>query len=87
MSSSQRDISKLLRRCGIGLTGGTATGKSTVGQILRNLDYLVIDADKLSREAVKQQSRGLAQIVSEFGGSILKKAVNSTEKIGSDHLQ
>jgi len=71
--SSSRDISKLQRRTGIGLTGGTATGKSTVGNILRKLGYVVIDADQLAREAVKQGSKGLAQIVSEFGGSILRE--------------
>lgn len=72
--SFNRDISKLQRRCGIGLTGGTATGKSTVGKILKGLGHVVIDADKLSRLAVKEGSKGLAQIVSEFGGSILKES-------------
>ena len=80
MNSNYKDISQLIRRSGIGLTGGTATGKSTVGQILRNLGYLVIDADKLAREAVKSGSRGLAQIVSEFGGSILKESSELNRK-------
>ncbi|MDA9951385.1 dephospho-CoA kinase [Oligoflexaceae bacterium] len=74
MSSNDRDFARIMRRCGIGLTGGTATGKTTVGTHLRDLGYLVIDADKLARQAVKQQSKGLAQVVSEFGGSILKES-------------
>ena len=34
----------------VGLTGGIASGKSTVSQMLRLLDCEVIDADKIARE-------------------------------------
>ncbi|MCP6658013.1 dephospho-CoA kinase, partial [Klebsiella pneumoniae] len=36
----------------IGLTGGIASGKSTVSRILERLGAVVIDADQLAREAV-----------------------------------
>jgi len=37
----------------VGLTGGIATGKSTVATILRRLGAKIIDADDLSRETVQ----------------------------------
>lgn len=64
---------ELLKRFGIGLTGGIASGKSTVSRILRNLGFPVIDADVLAREAVEPNSKGLALIVSAFGGGVLNK--------------
>lgn len=62
---------EVLKKYGIGLTGSIATGKSTVAQILRDLGYHVIDADKLARKAVAPGSRGLAEVVDKFGASIL----------------
>jgi len=62
---------EVLKKYGIGLTGGIATGKSTVAQILRELGYHVVDADKLAREAVAPGSRGLAEVVDKFGASVL----------------
>ena len=38
----------------IGLTGGIATGKSTVAKMLRNQGYSVIDADELAKKAVSK---------------------------------
>lgn len=55
----------------IGLTGGIATGKSTVARFLRELGAVVIDADELSREAVMPGSRTLERIVVDFGSDIL----------------
>ena len=46
----------------IGLTGGIATGKSTVSELLTAYDFKVVDADLASREAVKKGSKGLEQI-------------------------
>lgn len=55
----------------IGLTGGIATGKSTVSNWLKAHGYAVIDADELARLVVAPGSEGLRQIVSHFGAEIL----------------
>lgn len=51
----------------IGLTGGIASGKSTVSELLSVFGFKVIDADKAAREAVKKGSKGLAQVREVFG--------------------
>ena len=51
----------------IGLTGGIASGKSTVSELLSVLGFKVVDADKAAREAVKKGSKGLAQVREVFG--------------------
>ena len=58
----------------IGLTGGVASGKSTVSSILRELGALVIDADQLAREVVAPGTPGLAALVEEFGPGVLTEA-------------
>lgn len=55
----------------VGLTGGVASGKSTVSQILRELGALVIDADALAREVVDKGTPGLDAVVAEFGEELL----------------
>ena len=55
----------------VGLTGGIATGKSTVSAILRELGAVVIDADALAREVVAKGTPGLAAVVDEFGADLL----------------
>ena len=55
----------------VGLTGGIATGKSTVAAILRELGAVVIDADLVSRDVVRPGSEGLVAIVAAFGDSVL----------------
>lgn len=55
----------------IGLTGGIATGKSTVARMLAELGAAVIDADQLSREAVQPGSPALERIVELFGAGCL----------------
>lgn len=56
----------------IGLTGGIATGKSTVSKMIRDLGLTVIDADILAREVVATGSFGLRALVQIFGKEILK---------------
>ena len=51
----------------IGLTGGIATGKSTVSELLTAYGFKVVDADIASRKAVKKGSKGLDQIREKFG--------------------
>jgi len=55
----------------VGLTGGIASGKSTVSAILRELGAVVIDADELAREVVAKGTPGLAAVVEEFGSELL----------------
>jgi dephospho-CoA kinase len=55
----------------VGLTGGVASGKSTVSAMLRELGAVVVDADLLAREAVAPGTDGLAEIVAAFGEGVL----------------
>ncbi|BBA69056.1 dephospho-CoA kinase [Geobacter sulfurreducens] len=55
----------------IGLTGGIASGKSTVSRILERLGAVVIDADQLAREAVMPGTSAHRSIVAAFGEGIL----------------
>jgi dephospho-CoA kinase len=55
----------------VGLTGGVASGKSTVSTMLADLGAVVIDADLLAREVVARGSPGLAAVAAEFGEEIL----------------
>lgn len=55
----------------IGLTGGIATGKSTVKNKLVSLNIPVIDADMISHEITQAGGLGYEQIVSHFGKDIL----------------
>jgi dephospho-CoA kinase len=55
----------------IALTGGIASGKSTVAQRFAELGAVVIDADRLAREVVEPGTPGLDRIVEEFGPGVL----------------
>jgi len=55
----------------IGLTGGIASGKSTVTQRFAELGIPVIDADVASRTVVEPGTPGLAQVVERFGAGVL----------------
>ena len=55
----------------VGLTGGIASGKSTVSEIFAELGAVIIDGDKLAREVVERGTPGLAQVVEAFGPEIL----------------
>ena len=55
----------------LGLTGGIASGKSTVSAYLAQNGALIIDADLIARQVVAKKSSGLKQIVAKFGGEIL----------------
>jgi len=54
-----------------GLTGGIASGKSTVAAHLRSRGLPVIDADDVARDVVEPGSDGLRAIVNAFGPSVL----------------
>jgi len=55
----------------VGLTGGVASGKSTVSALLAELGAVVVDADLLAREVVAPGTEGLAEIVAAFGPGVL----------------
>ncbi|MDI3478237.1 MAG: dephospho-CoA kinase [Thermoanaerobacterium sp.] len=57
----------------IGLTGGIASGKSTVSSILRSLGAFIIDADVVSREIMIKGTKTYNILVNEFGKEILRK--------------
>jgi dephospho-CoA kinase len=55
----------------IGLTGGIASGKSTVARMLAERGAAVIDADQLARKVVEPGQPALAELVARFGAAIL----------------
>lgn len=62
----------------IGLTGGIASGKSTVSRILKELGAEVIDADLVAKEIIRPQSPAWKELVAAFGKGILNddKTIN-----------
>ncbi|AAP28517.1 MULTISPECIES: dephospho-CoA kinase [Bacillus] len=57
----------------IGLTGGIASGKSTVSQMFRELSIPVIDADIIAREVVEKGKPAYNKIVEVFGTEVLQE--------------
>jgi dephospho-CoA kinase len=55
----------------VGLTGGIGAGKSEVARLLADRGAVVIDADRLAREAVQPGTPGLDDVVEEFGPELL----------------
>lgn len=56
----------------IGLTGGIASGKTTVANLFQQQFGIdIVDADIVAREAVEPESAGLKQIVQRYGAAIL----------------
>ena len=55
----------------VGLTGGIASGKSTVSQYLRELGAEIIDADVIAGELVYPQSSAWQEVVNHFGKEII----------------
>ncbi|MBR5923411.1 MAG: dephospho-CoA kinase [Clostridia bacterium] len=58
----------------LGLTGPTGAGKSIFAQCAAQRGFKVIDCDISARKAVEKGTKGLAALVSVFGGGILKKS-------------
>lgn len=55
----------------IGLTGGIASGKTTVATLLARRGAAVVDADQLARQVVEPGQPALAELVARFGATIL----------------
>jgi len=55
----------------LGLTGGVASGKSTVEALFRALGVVIADADAAARAAVAADTPGLGEVVEAFGPEVL----------------
>lgn len=55
----------------VGLTGGIASGKSTVAKYLKARGAVIIDADQVARTCVAPATRGFQQIVDQFGAEVV----------------
>jgi dephospho-CoA kinase len=65
------DLQSWVKRKCIGLTGGVATGKSTVAAILRDMGYVVLDADQIARVVVEPGRPAYREIIDTFGASVV----------------
>ena len=61
----------------IGLTGGIASGKSTVSYYLMTHGYEVIDADEISRHALEPDTKAFKQVIDTF---LYLKTKKSTDR-------
>jgi len=67
-----------------GLTGGIASGKSTVASVLRKLDVPLLEADPIGHELLESGQEAREEIVREFGGDILDaKGTVDRAKLGA----
>jgi dephospho-CoA kinase len=57
----------------VGLTGGIASGKTTVARMLKNMGARVIDADAIGREVMMPHTDCWKRVVNRFGEAILQK--------------
>ena len=55
----------------IGLTGGIASGKTTVSNILQELGAEIVDADRVAHQILKKGNRGWQQVIDYFGSDIV----------------
>jgi dephospho-CoA kinase len=58
----------------IGLTGGIASGKSTVSEMLKGKGCTVIDADRVAHDLIRKGNPGYAPVVEAFGPQMLDSA-------------
>lgn len=65
----------------IGLTGGIASGKSTVSSMLAKLGAYIIDTDKIAREVVMPKQPALLAIMAHFGDEIMLPDGNVNRKM------
>jgi dephospho-CoA kinase len=66
----------------VGLTGGIASGKSTVASAWSELGGIEIDADQLAREVVEEGTPGLAQIKEAFGEQVISDGKLNRSALG-----
>ncbi|MGC2424007.1 MAG: dephospho-CoA kinase [Nitrospirota bacterium] len=68
----------------IGLTGGIASGKSTISHVLMEMGARIIDADALAREALAQGTAAYSETVRLFGKRILSSSGHIDRKALGD---
>ena len=72
----------------IGLTGGIASGKSTITNFIRKYKSIpILDADNLSRELIKPNTYGYKKILDYFGKQIIDNKNNSEKLINRKLLK
>ena len=72
----------------IGLTGGIASGKTTITNYIRkNKNIPILDADNLSRELIKPNTYGYKKILDYFGNKIIENKNNSERAINRKLLK
>ena len=82
MSSSTKKPSRN-KKIILGLTGGVASGKTTVAAMLKSLGARIIDADAISHSLLKPDMEVYCQVVKIFGKGIIKKdRTLSRKKLG-----
>ncbi|HTS13385.1 MAG TPA: dephospho-CoA kinase [Candidatus Limnocylindrales bacterium] len=68
----------------IGLTGGIATGKTTVAAMLRDRDCMVLEMDPIGHELLEPEQEAYDEVVGEFGLGVLGEgAVIDRAKLGA----
>ncbi|MGI6176302.1 MAG: dephospho-CoA kinase [Christensenellales bacterium] len=67
----------------IGLTGGIASGKSAVSEILRALGGVIIDADCVSRAVVRPNEAGARAVCEAFGGAYFTNGELDRKKLAA----
>lgn len=67
----ERDVSANPSTYLLGLTGGIATGKSTVGKMLQELGAHCLDTDELAHEAIRRGQPAYERILNLFGPQVL----------------
>jgi dephospho-CoA kinase len=70
----------------IGLTGGIASGKSTVSQRLRELDFQLVDADEIAKAVVQKGTPGLTSILEKYGQEYLDADGNLDRRKLAQHV-
>ena len=72
----------------IGLTGGIASGKSTITNYIRKYKNIpILDADNLSKELIKPNTYGYNKILEYFGNQIINNKKNSEKEINRTLLR
>lgn len=64
----------------LGLTGGIATGKSTVVSLFKRLNFPIVDADVIAREIVEIGTPALKKVITAFGSEIVNPDASLNRK-------
>lgn len=80
---SSDQITALLKSHGIGLTGGIATGKSTVAQMIADAGTPVFDADQLARSAISPGAAGYLAVTARFPEVVAPDGSIDRKKLGA----